>query len=916
MSVVRSQHDDRATTPLLGRDDDLGSLDRLLEDAEDLVTRDPAGCAELLERADQLLTGVSDQRSRAVVRQLRGELAAAQGRLHEALAHFRLAHRAWTAVGEQVLAQRAVLGRVAVLIELGELVEALTVAQRVVELLSQHPEHACEEDARARLHATAYRLIGEAQTFRGEQDRGMASYTLAENLFRALGDDHGVGRVHLGRGRALLVDGVAHQALAELTRARRHLRAAGDRHAADLAALHGATALGMVGRLSAALEVLDLLQPAIAGNAVLRAAGRLARGLVLLQGGLADRAHSELVAAEAELAERAMLIRSAAAALAAAMASHRAGRLEEAAAGHEEVDRLFAAHGALQLRRAAWISQARVALHRGDHDLVTELCGRLVAAGGSSAGPVLTASAHLLLSDVATDPRAARDHLVAASRSPAMLAVPEMRLELGLRRARLQRRDGELLAALEELRRTAEIGRAWDRDPDSHGPGVAQAVLGAVEAELVDGLLEHGGHAATVEAWQWASTAKLRLFERVAAPARPSGAGDAADAAGLVDALLAQGESVRRRRRRSRRPTLPRVPERPVLDFHVHGDDVLAFVLRDGQVSARRLPAAGRHSRELLRGWHQECALAVAAPAGLPTDSPSLSGLERVLVAPVADLIADLLEGDDDDGPLLIVGHEHLNDVPFEALPAIRHSRRPDAVAFAPGLAAAPAPAVAPGEGVLVLAASDRDAPAIAEEGRAIQDAAHGVELYLDGDATSEVLAARAPGRAVVHIACHGRSDPGNPLDSSLLLADGRLTARRLAATDLRGAVVVLSACAAGVHAGSGVEPTGLVWACVAAGARGVVAASWSVDDAATAELMTHFYRRIDAGQSPQAALEAARRQVAAAHPHPYFWGSFRYVAAPGYALAEPTCVRGERPRPVDEELRAFLMEQLACSQR
>ncbi len=47
--------------------------------------------------------------------------------------------------------------------------------------------------------------------------------------------------------------------------------------------------------------------------------------------------------------------------------------------------------------------------------------------------------------------------------------------------------------------------------------------------------------------------------------------------------------------------------------------------------------------------------------------------------------------------------------------------------------------------------------------------------------ATGKVLAQRLPGATHLHLACHGRFDPGEPLDSALYLADGdRLTLRDL----------------------------------------------------------------------------------------------------------------------------------------
>ena len=62
------------------------------------------------------------------------------------------------------------------------------------------------------------------------------------------------------------------------------------------------------------------------------------------------------------------------------------------------------------------------------------------------------------------------------------------------------------------------------------------------------------------------------------------------------------------------------------------------------------------------------------------------------------------------------------------------------------------------------------------------------------------------------------------------------------------------------------------------AGARRVVASLWQVDDLATAELMTRFYRHmLQGGERPAAALRAAQLELAR-DPRwhaPFFWAGF-----------------------------------------
>jgi len=64
------------------------------------------------------------------------------------------------------------------------------------------------------------------------------------------------------------------------------------------------------------------------------------------------------------------------------------------------------------------------------------------------------------------------------------------------------------------------------------------------------------------------------------------------------------------------------------------------------------------------------------------------------------------------------------------------------------------------------------------------------------------------------------------------------------------------------------------------AGAARVMASLWKVDDVATAELMSHFYRNVlKNGSSPAAALRSAQIamwQQKRWRSDPYFWGAFQ----------------------------------------
>lgn len=154
----------------------------------------------------------------------------------------------------------------------------------------------------------------------------------------------------------------------------------------------------------------------------------------------------------------------------------------------------------------------------------------------------------------------------------------------------------------------------------------------------------------------------------------------------------------------------------------------------------------------------------------------------------------------------------------------------------------------------------------------------------------------------IIHIATHGfffdrQSGAGEYLDpmlySGLLLAgasdeetidntgeDGVLTAYEIMNLEFPNLdMIVLSACETGtgeVTSGEGVY--GLQRAFFVAGAKTLIMSLWKVDDAATKELMTNFYRSyLKSGDKREAFLNA-QKQVKKKYKSPVYWGAFVMV--------------------------------------
>ncbi len=196
--------------------------------------------------------------------------------------------------------------------------------------------------------------------------------------------------------------------------------------------------------------------------------------------------------------------------------------------------------------------------------------------------------------------------------------------------------------------------------------------------------------------------------------------------------------------------------------------------------------------------------------------------------------------------------------------------------------------------------------PGTAAEADAVAKTYKGLKV-LRGNAATEGAVKKIHGPKILHLATHGfflpdeqpEPMPGqetaptpteNPmLRSGLVFSganklrsgddDGLLTALEASGLDLEGTkLVVLSACETGVGKvtnGDGVY--GLRRALVIAGAESLVMSLWQVDDFATKELMTGFYKGIADGKARSTALRETQLKLLSTpkYAHPFYWAAF-----------------------------------------
>lgn len=187
---------------------------------------------------------------------------------------------------------------------------------------------------------------------------------------------------------------------------------------------------------------------------------------------------------------------------------------------------------------------------------------------------------------------------------------------------------------------------------------------------------------------------------------------------------------------------------------------------------------------------------------------------------------------------------------------------------------------------ILAFGNPDLSLPSTEKEVKEIKSMYPNASIFVRAEATEDKAKYAGEEFNVMHFATHGNLDyedfsqsfitmAGNPTKSE----DGRLTLEELWGMEVMNHlnIVVLSACQTAVTKGSNessaVSPAS---GFLQNGVKSVVASLWKVDDEATAQLMTGFYKNIK-NMNPVDALRLSQRAVAAnpKFSHPYYWAGF-----------------------------------------
>jgi hypothetical protein len=301
------------------------------------------------------------------------------------------------------------------------------------------------------------------------------------------------------------------------------------------------------------------------------------------------------------------------------------------------------------------------------------------------------------------------------------------------------------------------------------------------------------------------------------------------------------------------------------LHYHVLPDRTYLFRIARGHLDVVILPVGRVHLRIDMRGAvdHAEQLGWLAAQLGIADAVERFRGIRRLVIVP----------------------HDVVANVPFAVLPVrggvlseqvaigqldrlSRLRRRRSWRRGATGRLVTVGLSSYAGSG-------QRDLPETEAEARGVAvalGARSPAQPCIGADATCDAVRAALPGATHLHVAAHGSFDHTHPAQSGVLLRDRdghrTLTLHELRRLDLRRLQLATLATCRSAEAAQlpGRERICLPTALLDAGARGVIASLWPVEDQPSLEIMTALYRRLRT-EPPSVALahmQAEQRKTAA----------------------------------------------------
>ena len=330
-----------------------------------------------------------------------------------------------------------------------------------------------------------------------------------------------------------------------------------------------------------------------------------------------------------------------------------------------------------------------------------------------------------------------------------------------------------------------------------------------------------------------------------------------------------------------------------LLEYLVTADRVMVFAVTPDTLRffETRIPIENLASRvRLARDFLANAESARELPP------PALGGLYDALLGPI-ERVGALAAAHS----VVIVPHGLLTYLPFAALrndATGRYVVEDHAVSYLPSASALPALrrgriatwTAAPDGSAAVFVPDPLALRATRGEASAVERSLTDTRVWLGTQATEARLRTALATLPIVHVAGHGVMNAANPMFSRLELArgdgtpgdDGRLEVHELLDLQVVSKLVFLSGCETGLGTAwssafaRGEDYTTLAQAFLFAGARGIIATLWRVEDDGAAVFAQRFYEHLR-NAPPAEALAAAQREMLAdpRYRAPYYWAAY-----------------------------------------
>ncbi len=320
--------------------------------------------------------------------------------------------------------------------------------------------------------------------------------------------------------------------------------------------------------------------------------------------------------------------------------------------------------------------------------------------------------------------------------------------------------------------------------------------------------------------------------------------------------------------------------QKALVEFVNFDGNLSVFVITDKTIHFIKDLAKEGEILALLEGLHFQFGSLRYGAKVLSSFMPELKKRADFHLQKLYEKLLEPLESFVEERNLVIVPVGGLHYVPFHALfDGARYQIETREVVYAPSatvwqfLSSKPRRKL---KNALLIGYADERIPLVTREIESLKKIFAASKSYTDERATFAAYAENAAQFDVLHLACHGQFRPENPMFSSLHLADGWITVRDVCSQRLKAEVVTLSACETGLHKiFAGDEILGLARGFLSAGAKSLILSLWTVNDEATAELMSDFYENLQPGKTVSASLRAAQINFIKREAHPYFWSPF-----------------------------------------